>query len=114
MHEKKVRVRIYYYYIDKAGQFPSITQPANVDFPHIASDERFVLDIERRIQKRARTEIEEVGDTDRINSSIANRELAINNEIIANVRKNSSQRTVPLEPTNNDANGLVSDNLVVN
>ena len=99
------------FYIKKVGQYPSITQPENVNFPHIASDERFVLDIETRSQKRARTENEEAGDTDRINRSIVSRELAINNEIIANVRRHSSQRTIQLETTNNDANGLVSDNV---
>ena len=69
------------------------------------------MDIETRSQKRARTENEEAGDTDRINRSIVSRELAINNEIIANVRRHSSQTTIQLEPTNNDANGLVSDNV---
>ena len=111
IHEEKDRSRVYYYYIDKPGEFPSITQPTNVDFPEISSDHRFALDIETRSQKRSRTETEVAGGTVGIDCSIGNRELSINDEIIANVRRTSSQRTGELEPMNNEIEILSSNDV---
>ena len=111
VHEKKVRSRIFYYFIDKQGKFPSITQPTNVDFPGIASDSKFTLDVETRSQKRARIDLEGNGVTNEIEPSIQCREVAINDEITANVRNSSSQSTEGLEINNNEVDCFVSEDV---